>query len=189
METLLFDEFTAQKLLKLTGGFFVDWANALLKAGANGLVVTESMASAEVMPRSMFAERLLPHLQAMFAQVCGPVVFHHGGGQIGPILDLLPGLPALVGVVVSSKDDLAEARRLIGPDLTLLGNLDNLRFPTASANEIRVRSLACLQTAAPSNRYILSNSAADIPLNTPPENLRAMIEASNAYATGERSGL
>lgn len=189
INTLLFDETAAQKLLDYTGAFFVTWANALFAAGITGLVATESMASAEIAPRSLFKERLLPHLQAMFAQLQGPVIFHHGGGQLNHVLDLLPGLPGLAGVTISSKDDLAEARRLIGPDLLLIGNLDNLSFPTATAGEIYTKSLECLRIAAPAGRYILSHSAADIPLSTPPENLRAMIEASEIYAVGARSGL
>ncbi|MBM3887858.1 MAG: hypothetical protein FJ388_01900 [Verrucomicrobia bacterium] len=188
MNTLLFNEAGARALLERIGAFFVAWTNALLEAGATALVVPEGMASAEIAPRSLFAERLLPHVRAMFAQVRGPIVFHHTGGRINPVLDLLPGLPALAGVVVSSRDDLAEARRLIGPELLLLGNLDNLSFPSATADQIRERSLACLKTAAPAGRYVLSNSAADIPVNTPPENLRAMITASQTYAVGGRSG-
>ena len=184
LETLLFDEAAARTLLDHTGTFFVAWANALLAAGVNGLVVAEGMASVEVVPRGLFAERLLPHLRATFERVRGPLVFHHAGGRIQHILDLLPGVAGLVGGVVSSKDDLAEARRRIGPDLLLLGNLDNLSFPAASADEIRERSLACLQAAAPAGRYILANSAADIPLTTPPENVRAMVAASEAYAAG-----
>ncbi len=182
METLLFDEPQAQALLERTGRFFVAWANALLAAGLTGLVVTEGMAAAEIAPRSLFVERLLPHLCAMFAQVRGPLVFHHTGGRINHILDLLPGVPGVAGVVISSKGDLVEARRLIGPEMLLVGNLDNLSFPRASATEIRERSLACLRAAAPAGRYILANSGGDIPLSTPPENLRTMIQASEEYA-------
>jgi uroporphyrinogen decarboxylase len=183
---LLFDEAAAQRLLEFTGDFFVTWTNTLLEAGVTALIVTEGMAAAEISQRSLFAERMLPHLRAMFALVRGPMVFHHTGGRINPILDLLPGLPGLAGAVVSSKDDLAEARQLLGPELLLLGNLDNLGFPTTAAAEIRERSLACLRAAAPAGPFILANSGGDIPLNTPPENLRAMIAASEAYAA-ERS--
>jgi uroporphyrinogen decarboxylase len=187
METLLFDPARAQALLERTGRFFVAWANALLAAGATALVVTEGLAAAEVAPRSLFAERLRPHLQATLAEVRGPLVLHHTGGRINHVLDLLRGLPRLVGVVVSSQDDLGEARRRIGPDLLLIGNLDNLSFPAATAEQIGQRSLACLQAAAPAGRYVLSNSAADIPLDAPPENLRAMLAASADYARHGRS--
>jgi uroporphyrinogen decarboxylase len=187
METFLFDEIMAQKMLDHMGTFFLAWANALFEAGATGIIVTESMAAAEIVPRSLFASRLLPHLKTVFAQVHAPIIFHHGGGSINHILDLLPGMPNLAGMTISSRDNLVEARGLIGPDLLLLGNLDNLSFPAATKGEIYERSFACLQKAAPAGHYILSNSAADIPLNTPPENLIAMIEAGNACATCERS--
>jgi uroporphyrinogen decarboxylase len=188
METMLFDEPAARKVLEWTGRFFVAWANALLEAGATVLVVTESVASAEVSPRSLFAERFLPHVRAMFAQVRAPMVFHHGGGRLGHVLDLLPGVPNFAGVVVSSKDDLGAARRALGPEPLLVGNLDNLSLPTATVAEIRARSLACLRAAAPAGRYVLSHSAADVPLSTPPENLRAMIQASEEYAAGGSAG-
>ena len=182
METLLFDDAAARRLLEYTGDFFVTWANTLLEAGVTALIVTEGLATAEIAPRGLFAERMLPHLRSVFARVRGPMVFHHTGGRINPVLDLLSGLPGLAGVVVGSKDDLTEARQRLGPGPLLLGNLDNLSFPTASADEIREDSLECLRTAAPAGHFILANSGGDIPLSTPPESLRAMLAASQAYA-------
>jgi len=186
LEILLFDEAAAQGLLEFTGDFFATWANTLLEAGATALIVTEGMAAAEISQRSLFAERMLPHLRTVFARVRGPMVFHHTGGRINPILDLLPCLPGLAGVVISSKDDLAEARQRLGPGLLLLGNLDNLLFPSTSAEEIHEGSLACLRVAAPAGPFILANSGADIPFSTPPENLRAMISASEDFAAERR---
>lgn len=183
MDTLLFDEAGATRLLEHTGRFFVAWANALLEAGAVALVVTEGMAAAEILPRDLFGERVLPHLRHVFARVeGGPLVFHHTGGRMNPVLDMLPGLPNLVGVVVGSKDDLDEARRLVGPDLLLLGNLDNLSLPAATSDQVRDWSLKALHTAAPAGPFILANSGADIPLSTSPDNLRAMMAASATYA-------
>lgn len=184
METVLFDEELSRKLLDYTSPFFVSWANSLLAAGADCLVVTEGMASAEIAPRSMFADRFMPLLTSTFARISGPKVLHHTGGRMNHNLDLLSGLAGLIGVAVGSKDDLAEARRLIGPDLTLIGNLDNLSFPAVSADKISEMSRSCLQAAAPSGHYILANSGADIPLTTPPENLRAMQAAAADYGRG-----
>ncbi len=189
IETVLFDQELAQKLLDHTAPFFVSWANALLAAGADCLVITEGMASAEIAPRTLFAERFLPLLKSTFPQINGPKVLHHTGGRINHNLDLLPGLDGLVGVAVGSKDDLAEARRLIGPDLNLIGNLDNLTMPAASAADVYEMSMARLRTAAPSGHYILANAGADIPLATPPENLRAMLAAGVAYSAEIESHL
>ncbi len=182
LEIVLFDEPAATRILEWSGRFFVAWANALLDAGATALVITEPVMAAEIMPRRLFAERFLPHLRTQLAHVRGPVVLHHTGGRIAHVLDLLPGLPGVVGVVIGSKDDLGAARGALGPELLLLGNLDNLSLPTASVAAIRAQSLACLRTAAPAGRYILSHSAADVPLATPPENIRALLHASEEYA-------
>lgn len=183
METVLFDETLAQKILEYTAPFFVSWANALLAAGADCLVVTEGMASAEIAPRTLFADRFLPLLTTTFPQINGPKVLHHTGGRINHVLDLLPGLAGMVGVAVSSKDSLSEARRMIGPDLNLIGNLDNLSFPAISAEKVYEMSRACLTAAAPSGHYILCNSAADIPLTTPPSNLLAMLAAASDHSS------
>lgn len=181
LDTLLFDEELSGEILAYTAPFFVSWANSLLAAGADCLVVTEAMATAEIAPRALFVERFMPLLTSTFAQINGPKVLHHTGGRMNHNLDLFPGLAGLVGVAVGSKDDLAEARRLIGPDLNLLGNLDNLSFPAVSADKVAALSRSCLQAAAPSGHYILANSGADIPLTTPFENLRAMQAAAAAY--------
>ena len=185
METVLFDEDNARRILERTGRFFLDWTNALCDAGATGLVVTESVASVEISTRDLFEKVFLPHLYGLFGQINAPLVFHHGGGRIRHVLDLLPGLPGLAGVVVGSRDDLGAARSALGDELTLIGNLDNLSLPAVSAAEIRGRSLACLKRAAPAGRYILLHSAADVPLGTPLENMQAMLRAAGEYAAKE----
>lgn len=181
MDTFLFDESAATVLLDHTGRFFVEWANELLEAGAVALVVTEGMAAAEMLPRDLFVGRLLPHLRHVFAQVEGPLVFHSTDGSINPILDTLPGLPNLVGVAVGSMDDLEAARQLVGPDLLLLGNLDNLSLPGAAPDQVRAWSLQRLRTAAPMGPFVLATSGADIPTSTSPDSLHAMIAASVSY--------
>ncbi len=186
IETILFDETNTRKILELSGAFFVSWANALIDTGITALVVTESMAGAEIMERRLFMDRMEPFMRQYFGQVRGPMVFHHGGGRIKHMLDLMPGLPGVVGAAVSSKDDLAECRKEIGASQLLLGNLDNLSFPKFTADQIYARSMTCLHAAAPAGHYILCNSAADIPVSTPPGNVHAMLAASVAFAGGER---
>jgi len=187
LDSLLFEPEAAATILERTGTFFVDWADALLGAGANAVVVTEGMASAEIAPRELFEERLLPHLRTTLGRLTGPYVLHHTGGRIGHVLDLIATLPGLLGVVVSSKDSLAEARRSVGPNLPLLGNLDNLSLPALSPDAVRRRARACLEEAAPAGPYVLCHSGGDVPLDTPPENLQAMIQAAEEFAQREEA--
>ena len=182
MEALLFDPPLAQKLLDHTAPFYVAWANALLQTGADCLVMTEGMASAEIAPRSLFAEQFLPYLRSILAQIQGPKVISSTGGNMNHVLDLLPGLEGLAGVIVGSKDNLTDARRLLGQELTVIGNLDNLTLPSASAEEVYAMCLSRLREAAPGGHYILANAGADIPQATPPENLRVMRQATADYS-------
>ena len=138
--TVLFDEVNARRILERTGRFFLDWVHALCEAGVTGLVVTESVASVEISTRSLFEKVFLPHLHDLFGHINAPLVFHHGGGRILHILDLLSGLPGLAGVVVGSKDDLGAARSSLGAELTLIGNLDNLSLPAVSAADTANRA-------------------------------------------------
>jgi len=182
MEAVLFDKDLAQRLLDFTAPFLVSWANALLAAGADCLVITEGMATAAIAPRNMFAEQFLPHLQSVCSRINGPKVISSTGGNMNHVLDLLPGLDGLAGVIAGSKDDLTEARQLLGPDLTLIGNLDNLTMPAVSSAEIYEMSMKQLRTAAPSGHYILANAGADMPQATPADNLRAMLAAGSSYS-------
>jgi uroporphyrinogen decarboxylase len=182
LETLLFDEPVADILLKKSEDFFLSWTDALLEQGTTALIMTEPLTSAEIVTRELFKTRILLKLHTVLAKVKGPVVFHHSGSRLNHVLDLIPGLPQVAGVAVSSKDQLSHARQLIGPDMLLLGNIDNLSFPNASAAEIKEISMSRLRESAPSGHYILTNSGADIPVTTPPENIRAMLDASIEYA-------
>ena len=181
MEALLFDPQTAAELLARSGEFLVDFANALLAAGADCLVFTEGMASAEVAPRQLFAASILPHLREIFPGINGPKVISSTGGRINQVIDLLPTLSGVIGVIAGSRDDLGESRRMLGPELTLIGNLDNLCFASIGAAEIGEMSRACLAGAAPGGRFILANAGGDIPLATPAGNLLAMRGAVEGY--------
>ena len=178
IETALFEPDLAQELLDYSGQFLVSWANALLEAGADCLVITEGMTAAEIAPRGMFAKQFLPPLREFCTQVNGLKIISSTGGRMNHVLDLLTDLPGMVGVINGSKDDLGEARRLLGPDLNLIGNLDNLTLPAVTADEVCQMSLVQLRAAAPFGHFILANSGGDVPQATPAGNLRAMQQAA-----------
>jgi uroporphyrinogen decarboxylase len=182
MEGILFSRENADALLERTGIFWVQWARALLEAGATFVVATEGMAPREVTTRDLF-ESLLPHIRSCFEQVEGPIVFHHTGGSIGHVLDLLRDLPQLAGVTIGSKDCIEGAREALGPGLPILGNLDNLTLASGNASEVRALTESLLDLAAAKGPMLICNSGADIPTSTPRENLEAMRNAAWARTT------
>lgn len=182
MNAILFESLDAHRLLARLEPFYIELTNALFAAGITALVVTEGMAAQEVMPRAMFQEFFLPYMTRVLGQVPGPVLFHHNGGRINHVLDLLPELPNLLGASVSSHDDLQEARKLLGPKRLLVGNLEGMDFPRSEPSQIFAQGLACLRTAVPEGPFILCNSSADIPLQADPATIHSMREASIAYA-------
>jgi len=178
VDALLFHENQAQQLLEYSATFWLAWSSALLGAGADGLVVAEAMASAEVSTPELFVDRLLPHIRTCFGALEAPLVFHHGGGRINWMLSHLSEMPNMVGVGLSSKDDLSEARRALGPGPAILGNLDNLSFPATNAQGMYALARDCLQEGLSVGPFLLCNAGADIPTDTDPETIRAMVRAA-----------
>ncbi|WP_224981348.1 uroporphyrinogen decarboxylase family protein [Geomonas agri] len=181
LETLLFEPEQAARLLDHSSPFLVGLANTLLEAGADCLVFTEGMASAEIAPRGLFADAILSHLTATFGAINGPKVVSSTGGRLNHTLDLIPGLPGVVGAIIGSKDDPAESRRLTPAGFNLIGNLDNLAFASASACEISRLALDRLSAHAPEGHFVLANSGGDLPQNTPAANLKALKESVASY--------
>jgi len=178
----MFDDSLAGQLLAWSGAFWVAWVNAQFEAGADVAVVTEGMAAATMTTRALFKEKCLPHTRACYAEANSPLVFHPTGGRINHMIDLVPGLPHLAGIGISSRDDLHEARRKAGPGIPLLGNIDNLCFRSVSSDQIRGLATQCLEAGEQIGPFILCNSGADLPIDTPPENIHALREAAEAFA-------
>ncbi|MBN2704400.1 MAG: DUF1638 domain-containing protein [Pontiellaceae bacterium] len=178
LETALFEAETAARVMEYTGTFWTAWANALLEAGADVLIVTEGMATQQICTRELFVERFLPHVKTRFS-TAGPLIFHHAGGSIQHIADLIPTLPNLAGVCISAQDNLSAFRKMLGPDLPLLGNIDSLDLPNISLEKLVRRTRESARIGAENAPFILCTSSADIPLETPPETLHAFFRAAS----------
>ncbi len=177
LEALLFDPEGLRTVLALTEPFFVEWANALLSDGADFLALPVGFATPAVVTEQILLEAVLPVLRRAFAQLKGPVVFHHCGTSLAPFLKHLLDLPAVAGFALDSGDDLAEARRVVGPGRLLLGNVDGPSLEDATAPEVLARARAVVAGRAGDPLFMLATAAADVPWNTPPANLLALREA------------
>ncbi len=186
LDTVLFDTSCADDVMAYTGEFFVAWVKALKETGITAVVLTEGLAAAEIMPREFFTARCLTHFNKVLSSYECPTVFHHSGGSINHVLDLIKDIPNVFGFSVGSKDDLTTARSMINTSQILIGNIDILQLPLVSRGMVYEQCLEKLREAGSKGKYILSTAGADVPIHTHEDNLHAMIEASLAYA--EESG-
>lgn len=122
-----------------------------------------------------------PVLARVLPQLKGPVILHNVGAPLLPHLDLLTGLPSVAGFIVDQRDDLARARRVIGPESVLFGGLDCSTIGQMTAPQVEERCRAILEERRQDVRFVLGTSGPDIVWNTPPENIHALRKAAESF--------
>lgn len=141
-------------------------------------MVTEGFSPSEICHRKLFEDKILPVLKDLLPRLQIPQIFHPTGGNIAGIVDLLDKIQGVTGIALGAKDNILEARNALGREKLLLGNIDNVVFPSASREQIYDKSMEILNAMVGRGPFILANSGGDIPLNTPPENIQAMFQAA-----------
>jgi uroporphyrinogen decarboxylase len=183
LELILFDRPRANEVLEHMNPFFVRLANSLFSDGATFLVLTCAFASPAVVNREVARSFTHPAMREAFAQLTGPVIVHHGGAPVLAHLDLLTGLPSVLGYVVGPEDDRERARQIIGPQPILLSGPSGPVLGHRRAEDIEQECQAILDERHEDLHYALCTTGADVPLWTPPENIHAMRNA--ILATGK----
>jgi len=174
IETLLFAPDKGAAILDKTHRHFVALANALLADGANFIGLTTVCSNPRILFPQLIATVILPALDRAFRQVKGPVVFHHGRNPMLPNLDDYLTLANVAAFAVDHRDSLAEARKILGPNRLLLGNLHGLTLPRLSAEQVLARVDHILDDRKNDPCFIFSTTAADVPIDTPPDLLQAI---------------
>jgi uroporphyrinogen decarboxylase len=183
LQTFMFDEKGRDAVLDVTTSFFVTWANALFAAGADLIGLPVAFANASLVTRWQAELLIEPVLRRAFASVKGPLVFHHAGGTLGPFVSLYKHLPNVAGFAMDAGDSLSQARRDLGPDKILLGNLNGPTLATLTPSQAAEQSRQILQEREGDPMFFFGTSAADIPWDTQPATLLAIrdtVEAGDA---------
>ncbi len=184
MDLLLFEEPPVREqvmgqMLAITSEFCATWANAQLAAGADVIVLADGMSSASVINRQQFIEFALPVITDIVPRIQGAVI-HEGVGDMRQFLDLMVDT-GVIGVMLSYRDDLAEAKALVGDRLTLIGNLNNIEMCRWTPEEMSQKAQAALTAAAPGGGYVLGAQGPEIPLCVKEETIHAMVEAAHRW--------
>ncbi|MEQ8222703.1 MAG: uroporphyrinogen decarboxylase family protein, partial [Candidatus Eremiobacterota bacterium] len=175
--TLMFDRDGTRKILKKTGQFFIKWANALLGDGANFIVIPAVFSNPSTVTKKIIEELVMPVYRDVFKEIRGPVVLHHGGTTITPVMDYYIDLPNVAAFVIDNRDSFSEARIKTGSERLLLGNIDGATLNKREAGEIRDKCLKILEDRRNDRHFILATSGPDVPYDTPAENIQAIISS------------
>ena len=180
LQTVLFDAPRARRIVDDIMPLFVHMANGMLEDGCTFIVVSCAFASPAIVTREIVTGFSRPSLERALAQLKGPVLLHNTGAPFLRYLDLLRGLPSTIAFAVDCLDDLGEARQAIGPDAVLFGGPFGPNFPSKTAAQVEEKCRAILEGRRRDPHFILFTAGADIPLNTPPENIHAIRRAAEA---------
>ena len=88
------------------------------------------------------------------------------------------------GIDILSADhaiDLAEARKIVGTKIALMGNVHPIDVLWNGNPElVKQESLKCIEAAGKEGKFILSGGC-EVPRDTPIANIKAMMDAGKAY--------
>ncbi|HXK55812.1 MAG TPA: uroporphyrinogen decarboxylase family protein [Gammaproteobacteria bacterium] len=180
LETVLFDPAEAQLVMEKVIPFYVQLVNGFFAAGAKFVAMPSAFASPTIVTRDIVSSFTRPILDRVLSQLHGPVILHNVGAPLLPHLDLLTGLPAMVGVIMDQRDDLARARQVVGSDIVLFGGLDCSTISQMTVSEVKDRCRVILEERRQDPRFVLSTSGPDVVWNTPPENIHAMLKTAES---------
>ncbi len=182
INTLMMDFFDdpdfVHELFEFTLQMGLQFARAQVEAGIDLIGVGDAAASL-VGPQIYeqfvwsYEKRLVEGLHAMGARVR-----LHICGNINAILDKVGQLECDI-VDLDFMVSVADARRAMGEDQILLGNIDPVRVLREGTPESIQEAIAkCHEQAGP--RYIVG-AGCEVPRSTPPENLRALTQYARSH--------
>lgn len=185
LESLLLNKEATRRVLEMTISYSVDWINALFSDGAAFVALPVDFASPRIVTRDIAVQITVPALREALAQVTGPIFIHSGGAPLAPSVELLAGLPNVAGFVLNGGDELALARKKIGPEAVLVGNIEGPSLFMRTREEIEADCLTALRDRRGDPHFVLGTCMADISFDTPPEKIAVFRETAEAFAASQ----
>lgn len=186
METILFDNDLLDEIFEKNIREFVKWGNMLLEDGADFLLCSAGFLCSNIVPRYLVEEKLLKVVEKAFSQINGIILLHNTGSTILRNMDLYSKLPNVFGMFADTKDDLDIAYESIKNEQLIVSGLDGMMINILNKDLAYKQTLQYIDKAPNKDKFIFGTSAADVNLDTPIENIKAMHKAIVDYSNGER---
>jgi len=173
----------AHRLLAFCAEAVTPYAVALAEAGAHVLNTGDSAASGSLIGPKFYTQFAFPYEKKVFdavrASVDVPITLHICGDASTCLAKMIE--TGATGIELDYQVELADARRICGDRVTVIGNVNPVDpLLRGTPEQVRACCRECLDAFAGSNRFILATGCAVAPL-TPPANLAAMVEAAREF--------
>ncbi len=166
-----------EKLLDYATEVGIAFGAAQIEAGAHLPLIFDPSASPAVVPSNFFREFILPRHKKIFKSFKSAGSVTNWLHIAGPVLPILP-FYAEIGVNIANIDyciDPIKAQEAL-PNVCIDGNIKPLAFVEAAPDEIRTEAEKIMQLFSTRGGFILS-SGCEIPPESKPENIAALVEA------------
>ncbi|GMU24470.1 MAG: hypothetical protein AMXMBFR13_45440 [Phycisphaerae bacterium] len=184
MVDLIENQELAHRLLAFCAEAVSRYAIAMAEAGADVLNTGDSTAGGSLIGGEWYSQFAFPYEQQVFdaiRQVTDTPITLHICGDTRTCIDQMLQT-GVEGIEVDEFMDLALAREKAADRVTVIGNVDPVDpLLQGTPQQVKAKCRACLEVFQGSNRFILASGCAVSPL-TPPENIRAMVEAVEEFA-------
>lgn len=185
LETVLFDPDGARRVMEKIITLYIRMLNRAFENGAALAVVTCGFASPSIVTREILASFTRPILEEVLPQLIGPVILYATGAPFLAHLDMLTGLPSVVGFSIDQRDDPTKARQILGSEMALCFGVNVTSLPEMSTMEVEDVCRGLLESQRHEMRVMLSSCGPDITWETPPENIHAIRKAAEAFGGTE----
>jgi len=158
----------------------------ITKAKPDALSYGGNLAGGDLGPE-FFTKNVLGYEKELISQIQsrGVRVIYHNCGNAASLFDVYPKLGMAAYESLTSPPygdtDLKEAKRKLGQNMTLMGNIDQIDFlRKTSPEKVREKVREVMEIAKPGGNFILSTSDY-FNENTPYENIFALSEAGKEF--------
>jgi uroporphyrinogen decarboxylase len=143
--------------------------------------VADPLASTSVISPAMYREFAFPGEKELIACIrrIGFDAMLHICGETEPILEDV----ARTGADMFSFDrvPISAAAEKVGKSMRLVGNIDPVQLMLSSPEEIQRDARECIEAGKRSPRGFILATGCEVPLDTPPENIEALMKAGDKY--------
>lgn len=170
------------KVLEISTDSIIEFLNAQMDQGVNMVALAEPSASCTCISPQFFQEFAVPYIKKIVKKVNSPAFMIHICGETFQIIKMLAKIPKMMSISVD-KVNLKEAKKELGKKfVVLMGNVSTETMLYGTVHQVENEAKACIHNAGKGGKFMLS-TACDLSPKTPPQNIRALINAGKKYGT------